>query len=161
MKNFKSLIFLLAVASCSSDAVQKDMLNYINTELPKVSTLETDALAAYESVTGANYTNDSTVYSAMKKTVIPKYEEFSSTLASIHPATEELIAMHGEYVKAAGDQMEAFKLICLAIEKQDAGIIKQANDDLSQARNLIALWKKDLYEKCKAHGVTLETDDKK
>jgi len=156
MKNFKPFIFILALAACSSDDVQKDLLNYINTELPKVSTLEREAIAAYESISGGNYTSDSTMYYTIKQTVLPKYEEFSSRLAAIRPATEEITAMHGEYVKAAGDQMEAFKLICLAIEKQDAEVIKQANSDLSQARNLIDLWTKDLEEKCKKHGITFK-----
>jgi hypothetical protein len=51
--------------------------------------------------------------------------------------------------------MEGFKLICLAIEKQDAEIIKQANSDIDKARNLLDLWKKDLDEQCKKHGVEL------
>jgi hypothetical protein len=161
MKNLKPLIFILALAACSSDDVQKDLLNYINTELPKVSALESEAIAAYDSISGDNYKSDSIMYYTVKQTVLPKYEEFSTKLATIHPATEEVTTMHGEYLKAAGDQMEAFKLICLAIEKQDANVIKQANSDLDQARNLIDLWKKDLDEKCKKHGVTFKTVDNK
>ncbi len=160
MKNLKPLIFLLLIIACSGDAVQKDLLNYINNELPKVSSLETEAIAAYESISGSNYTSDSVMYYTIKQTVLPKYEEFSSKLAAIHPSTEEIIAMHGEYVKAAGDQLEAFKLICLAIEKQDAEVIKQANADLSEGRNLIEVWKKDLSEKCKKNGITFENEKK-
>src|SRR5882724_4886540 len=107
MKNLKPFIFILALAACSSDDVQKDLLNYINTELPKVSALEKEAVAAYESISGNNYTTDSTMYYTIKQTVLPKYEEFSSKLTAIQPATEEISAMHGEYIKAAGDQMEA------------------------------------------------------
>ncbi|MBI1768224.1 MAG: hypothetical protein HY015_06985 [Bacteroidetes bacterium] len=161
MKNLKSFIFILALVACSSDQVQKDLLNYINTELPKVSALEREAIAAYESISGDNYTSDSIMYYTIKQTVLPKYEEFSTKLTAIHPATEEINTMHAEYVKAAGDQMEAFKLICLAIEKQDAEVIRQANNDLDQARNLIALWKKDLDEKCKKHGITFEKESDK
>lgn len=153
-------IFLLLIVACSGDAVQKDLLNYINNELPKVSSLETEAVGAYQSISGSNYTSDSAMYYTIKQTVLPKYEEFSSKLAAIHPATEEIIAMHGEYVKAASDQLEAFKLICLAIEKQDAEVIKQANSDLSEGRNLIEVWKKDLTEKCKKHGITFENEKK-
>jgi hypothetical protein len=160
MKNIRPFLFILALASCSSDNVQKDLLNYINTELPKVSALETEVIAAYDGVTGTNYQSDSIMYYTLKQTVLPKYEEFSAKLAAIHPATEEITTMHGEYIKAAGDQMEAFKLICLAIEKQDAEIIKQANSDLDQAKNLIDIWKKDLDEKCKKHGVTFEKTTK-
>jgi len=64
--------------------------------------------------------------------------------------------MNDEYVKAAADQLEGFKLICLAIEKQDPEIIKQANGDIDKARNLLGLWKDDLKEQCKKHGVVFE-----
>ena len=156
MKQLKLLICLLALASCSGDSVQKDLLNYINTELPKVASLETEAVNAYDGVSGDNYQNDSIMYYTIKQTVLPKYEEFSAKLSGIHPATEEITQMHSEYVNAAADQLEAFKLICLAIEKQDTTVIQQANSDLDKARNLIEVWKTDLDEKCKKHGVDLD-----
>jgi hypothetical protein len=157
MKNFRSLIILaVSLAACSSDDVQKDLLNYVNKEMPKLSPLENEAIAAYDGVAGNNYKNDSIMYNVIKQTVIPKYGEFTTNLASIKPATKEVTAMNDEYVKAASDQLEGFKLICLAIEKKDPEIIKQANSDIDKARNLLGLWKDDLNEQCKKHGVIFE-----
>jgi hypothetical protein len=157
MKKFRlSIVFALALAACSGDEVQKDLINYINTELPKVATLEDEAIDAYGSVAGENYKNDSIMYATINETVIPKYEQFYGKLSSVHPATKEVTIMHEEYVKAAKDQLEGFKLISLAIEKQDPEIIKQGNADIDEAKNLLDLWRKDLDEKCKAHGVVFE-----
>ena len=56
---------------------------------------------------------------------------------------------------AAGDQLEAFKLIMEAIEKQDPQIIEKANKDLDLAKELIAQWRSDLDELCKTHDVVV------
>ncbi|MFM9839485.1 MAG: hypothetical protein ACKVOQ_14545 [Cyclobacteriaceae bacterium] len=157
MKKIKiSIVLVLALAACSADDVQKDLLNYVNTEMPKLATLESEAVDAYGSVSGDNYKDDSTMYATIKETVIPKYEEFSAKLAAIHPATKEVTTMNDEYLKAAADQLEGFKLICLAIEKQDPNIIEQANADIEEAKNLLDVWRTDLNEQCKKHGVVLD-----
>jgi hypothetical protein len=158
-----SIVLALVFVACSTDEVQKDLLNYVNTELPKVAALESEAVDAYASVVGENYKSDSIMYATIQETVIPKYEEFYGKLSSVHPSTKEVTTMHEEYVKAAKDQLEGFKLISLAIEKQDPEIIKQGNTDLDEAKNLIDVWRKDLDEKCKKHGVILDnsTDVKK
>lgn len=152
----------LLVAACGGDPVQKDLLNYVNVELDKVSTLESEAIGAYESVVGDNYKGDSIMYFTIKDTVIPKYEAFSTVLESIKPATTDVMAMHQEYIKAAGEQMEAFKLLIIALEKQDAAIVQQANADLDLARTNIDKWKSDIREACKKHNVELtEGEDSK
>lgn len=157
MKKFNLLIPIIALLTgCSTDAVQKDLLNYVNHEMPRLAALEDEAVAAYDGVAGDNYTNDSIMYSVIKLTVIPRYQEFSDQLASLKPATMEVTAMNHEYVKAANDQLEGFKLICLAIEKQDPEIVRQANSDIDKAKNLLALWKDDLREQCKKHGVVIQ-----
>ena len=159
MKKVSVFLYVLCTAflliRCSSDPVEKDLLNYINVELVKVGTLESEAVAAYGSVAGNNYTSDSVMYNKIKNVVLPKYTEFTSKLQAITPATPELKTIHGEYVKAAQDQLEGFKLILDAIEKQNAAEIQQANEDITKGKNLIDVWKKDLDETCKKHNVTL------
>ena len=160
LTNYAALSFLFVLSACSSDPVQKDLLNYVYTELPKVASLETEAVNGYASVSGENYTSDSAMYYTIKQTVLPKYEEFNTKLNTIQPSTPEVKAMHQEYINAAGDQMEAFKLICLAIEKQDPEIIKQANSDLAKGRALLEVWRNDLDEQCKKHDIKLDADKK-
>jgi len=135
--------------------VEKDLLNYINNELPKIGQLESEAIAAYASVSGNNYTSDSVMYFKIKDEVLPKYTEFNSKLQAIVPATEELKKIHGEYVEAAKDQLEAFTFIVDALIKQNADEIQKANVDLSKGVALIETWKKDLLETCKKHNVVI------
>lgn len=157
----KTLRFLAIAAGfllfgCGGDPVQKDLINYVNVELPKVAQLESEAITAYRAVEGDNYTSDSLVYATLTETVIPKYEAFSSVLESIKPATTDIMAMHEEYIKAAGEQMEAFKLITIAIKNQDATVITKANEDLKKAQGVLTQWRADLTEQCKKHKVELK-----
>ena len=155
MKKLFLSLLLLSILSACTVTVQKDLINYINVEMPKLTDLETKAIDAYGSVAGENYQNDSIMYYTIQQNVIPPYEEFYSILQSIKPATPELQKMHQEYVMAAGDQLEAFKLIMEAIEKQDPQIIEKANKDLDLAKELIAQWRSDLDELCKTHDVVV------
>ncbi|MBL7862706.1 MAG: hypothetical protein JNJ65_16185 [Cyclobacteriaceae bacterium] len=155
MKKITSLL-LLVLAACGANSVQQDLITYINVEMDKVAELEAKAVEAYASVSGENYQNDSIMYAVISETVVPTYEEFYNTLSAIKPATEEVAALHKEYVRAAADQMEAFKLILEAIEKQDVAIIDQANEDLDEARALLRLWREDLDSACVKHNVVFE-----
>ena len=160
MKLKLSMLLLLVGAlflqySPAPDPVQKDLLNYINVELPKVAQLESDAIDAYSSVSGSNYTSDEAMSDKIKTVVLPKYKEFNIKLKAIKPATTDLQKIHAEYVTAAKDQLEAFNYIVDAIKKQDANEIQKANKDLTAASSLIEDWKTKLLALCDKHGVTV------
>ncbi len=158
MKKFIYVLSFAMLTACGANPVQQDLVNYINVEMEKVRDLESAAVQAYASVSGENYENDSIMYAVISQTVVPNYQEFYNTLSSIKPATDEVASLHREYVRAASDQLEAFNLILEAIEKQDVQIIDQANEDLSQARALLTLWREDLDSACVKHNVVIDED---
>ncbi|MBN8577252.1 MAG: hypothetical protein J0L66_09925 [Cytophagales bacterium] len=161
MKKLFILPALLVLIQCSPTPVQQDLINYINVEMPKVATLESEALEAYESISGANYQNDSTMYYTITETVLPKYEEFYALLKDIKPATEDVNQLHAKYLQAAEDQLQAFKLILDAIEKQDPQIIIAANKDLAEGRALLTTWRASLDSACAKHQVVFTSDEEK
>jgi hypothetical protein len=149
-------LLLLLLAACSANPVQQDLLNYINVEMVKVAEQESLAINAYASVSGENYENDSIMYAVISQTVVPTYQEFYNTLSAIKPASDEVSGLHKEYVRAAADQLDAFKLVLEAIEKQDVAIIERANEDLDEARALLSLWREDLDSACVKHNVIID-----
>lgn len=159
MKKLFVLPILFVLLQCSPDPVQQDLLNYINVEMPKVATLESEAIEAYSGISGENYENDSIMYFTIAETVIPKYEEFYSILKDIKPATEKVANLHRVYVQAAAGQLKAFKAILDAIEKEDATIITQANEDLAEGRALLKVWRVDLDSACAKHNVVFNGDE--
>jgi hypothetical protein len=161
MKKLIYLPVLLVLLQCTPDPVQQDLLNYINVEMPKVAPLESEAVEAYASISGQNYQDDSLMYFTILETVVPKYEEFYTLLKDIKPATTEVTSLHKQYVQAAADQLEAFKLIMDAIEKQDATIITQANNDLAEGRAMLKMWRADLDSACIKYNIVFNSEDDK
>ncbi len=150
------LVFSVLFMNFAADPIQDDLLNYINVELPKVANLESEAIDAYSSVSGDNYTSDAAMDKKIREVVLPKYKLFNAKLKAIKPKTSELKKVHGEYVEAAKDQLEAFNFIVDAIKKQDADEIQRANKDLRAAAMLIENWKADILNMCKKHNVVIK-----
>ncbi|MFZ7943388.1 hypothetical protein [Neobacillus sp. 19] len=148
------LIFLLS--GCLSDPVQDDLLNYVNKEMKNAAKLEVEAVSAYESVTGANYQDDQTLYDVLLNEVIPTYNEFIKELDSANIETDEVKEIHEIYIKGADIQFNAFAKIKQALEEQDAGLIQEANDMLAEARTHIRDYKSKLTKLAKEHDVKIE-----
>ncbi len=46
---------LFRLVGCGHDPVQSELIDYINNEVPKFATLETEIIDSYESVSGDNF----------------------------------------------------------------------------------------------------------
>ncbi|WP_413304149.1 hypothetical protein AA0X95_00370 [Bacillus sp. 1P10SD] len=148
------LIFLLS--GCGGDPVHDDLLNYVNKEMKEAGKLESAAVSAYEGVSGANYTDDQTMYDALTKDIIPNYNEFIKELDSVNIETEELQDIHEIYIEGADIQFKAFTTIKQALEEQDPALIQQANDMLADARKHIRDYQNKLDKLAKEHDVKIE-----
>jgi len=155
---FLATVLLLLLAGCGKDPVQEDLLNYVNEDLPAVAELETDAMNAYDSVTGSNYTDDLTTYNTIVEEVIPTYNEFIKELEAISVETDEVSKVHEQYIDVANLQSSAFVNITDALKKGDMGLIADANDQLTEARKGMREYKSDLKKLAKEHDVTLENE---
>ncbi|MEH7116506.1 hypothetical protein V7128_03645 [Neobacillus vireti] len=147
--------FLLLLSGCFSDPVQDDLLNYVNKEIKPAGKLEAAAVSAYEAVSGANYTDDQTMYDALTKEVIPNYNEFIQELDSVKIETDELRKIHEIYIEGADIQYKAFVTIKQALEEQDPALIQKANDMLADARAHIRDYKSKLNKLAKEHNVKI------
>jgi len=150
--------FVLILVSCTNP-VQKDLLNYINNEMPSVAKQETEAMKAYGSVTGTNYKNDATTLMTLRHKVIPIYGEFRKNLESITSKikTEDVRILHETYIEAVNIQSSAFVLLVDAIIKQDYQSLAQANEKLDKARKIIRDWQAELNDLCKKNNVIYPT----
>ncbi|BAU28922.1 hypothetical protein DFP93_103231 [Aneurinibacillus soli] len=153
-----SIGFLLALflVGCGQSEVSKDLVDYINNKLPELAKVETDAVRDYESVSGKNFKNDEIMYNKLQDSVIPKYRDFVGKLEAIKPATKELQAVHEIYIQAANKQYSAFVQMSDALEKQDAGLLAQANDKLAEGRKGIRQWQTEIEALAKKNNVTFQ-----
>lgn len=152
------LIALVMLSACIKDPIQDDLLNYVNTEMTTAYELEKKAVNAYESVTGANFTNDQVLYDTLQNDVIPTYKQFLIELKDVKIESKELQKIHDIYIKAAETQFKAFEVIIEALENQDPALVNQANDILEQGRNQINEYQNKLDKLAKEHNVNLEKE---
>jgi len=152
-----TLIFSLALASvsggCATDKVAIDLTNYLNQGDLNVAELEEKSLARYASVTGSNYKNDQTTYEALRDYVIPLYKRFIRGLRALQPETEEVRSLNRIYIDGAESLLEGFKLVMLAIDTQDASLIRPANEYLEKGRLENERWRKELIALAGKHDV--------
>jgi hypothetical protein len=149
------LFFTFILSGCFSDPVQDDLLVYLNEDLAEIAHLEDEALTAYESVTGPNYTDDYILYETLLIEVIPAYQEFQNELESITVKTDELLDAHETYIEAVNLQSSAFLKIVTAIEEFDRAKIEEANGMLNDARKLMRDFNHDIEKLADEHNVEL------
>jgi hypothetical protein len=145
----------LLLAGCGGP-IQSDILNYVNEELKTAHDLEEKAVSAYKSVAGANYTDDQTMHDALVNEVIPNYTEFINELENVTIETDELKEIHEIYLKGANLQFNGFEKIVEAIEKQDSGLIEEANQLLEEGRLQIEDYNTKLDELAEENNVEVE-----
>jgi uncharacterized protein (UPF0335 family) len=149
--------FLILITACSTDPVKEDLLQYVNEDMITAFELEAKAVAAYDSVSGLNYTDDWTMYDTIQTTVIPNYNEFIKELNRVKVETDEVREIHEIYIKGADIQFNAFVKILTALETQDIRLVEEANAMLEEARTLIRQYMTELDKLSKEHEV--EWDD--
>jgi len=146
--------FFLVFTGCSNP-VKEDLLNYINKELPKVADAENTTITAWDSVSGANYTDDYTMYETLIEIVIPTYRDFLNELEAItiRLQTKEVRALNEKYIEAATTQNNAFVLLTNILETQDGSRMSDFNERLDKARRLVREWQVEIQDLCKKNGV--------
>ena len=152
-----TLIVTLALtcvsAGCATDKVATDLTNYVNQGVLNIAELEEKSLARYASETGSNYKDDQTTLEALRDYVIPLYRRFIRGLRALQPETQEVKELNRIYIDGADSLLEGFKLVMLAIEKQDASLIRPANEYLEKGRLENERWRNELVALAGKHGV--------
>lgn len=150
------VIFLLS--GCLNDPIQDDLVNYSNKEMEKAYDLENNAVSAYESVSGVNYSDDQTMYDTLTSEVIPNYNEFIKVLNTAKIETDELKEIHEIIIKGADLQYNGFVKIVFALENQDPTAIEEANGMLEEARKHLRNYRNKLDKLAKEHNVVWEEE---
>jgi hypothetical protein len=158
----KSLFFLLLtvisllIVGCFSDPVKEDLEDYVNNGVLPLMSDEEEILALYDSVTGNNYTNDFILYETIQEEIIPKYRRFIDNIEAIRPTTPEVRKIHEIYIHASNEQFNAMVMILDAIDYQDHGLLKDANEKLHEARTLLRNFQYELDDLLDKHNLEVE-----
>ena len=151
---FMVMCFLLV--GCGEDRLQKDLSNYVNNSLGELAVQEEEALAMYESVSGENYTDDQTMYLALTEEVIPMYRDFIADLESVEVETDELRALHEQYIDAANLQQSAFLTLAQGLIEGDYTMVDEANQKLATAKKMIRDYLNEMNVLMEENGLELQ-----
>lgn len=149
---FLSLFMLLGACS---NPVQDEILSYVNDDLPAIAKSEEEIIAKYSNVTGANYTDDATLYDALTNDIIPLYSDFIDKLEAIKISDKELRSIHESYIEAAKQQHKALTIMVTALENQDLTLIEEANELLEKSQKEINAYQVNLQKYAEENDVEI------
>ncbi|RKD32577.1 hypothetical protein [Thermohalobacter berrensis] len=145
MKRLFLFIFIIVLTGCTNPA-KKDLLNYINYQLPKIIELESEAISKYEEmIANDNYTNKD-LYQTLSNNIIPKYELFVEQLKKITPKTKEVESIHNLHIKGAQKQLQALRLLQKGIKENNDEKIKKANSLLKESKTYMKSFKDEIVK---------------
>lgn len=122
--------------SQQSGDVSSDAFAEYQAQIVALAGEEESIIARYDSISGENYTDDLTMYTELVA-MTPDVRDFIAKIEEIMPSDPELARLHGIYVDAWNAQYAGFTMTIDALEKQDYGIIAEANELLSEGRSLM------------------------
>ena len=143
------------------DPVEKDLLDYVNNHVVKLTSTEGRILNSYSAVTGSNYINDKILYGSLHDTIIPQYLAFIDTLKAVKPKTTEVQNLHNRYISGAEIQLAGFQQAMNSVEKEDAAGVVLANGKLNEAKKIFTGFNSMLDSLAAEHDVKLVKNEKK
>lgn len=135
--------------------VQDDLLKYINTSIKELEELESKKISSYDSISGDNYTDDTTMYNEMLEEVIPTTKKLIAAAEEVETETREVRELHEIYLEAINVEYSAFCTILEALEQQDFNMISDANDKLTKARKGIRDFKSEMKELAEKYDIVI------
>lgn len=121
----------------SSSALQEDLINYINKQMPTLSGLH-DKVSKESAAIIGNNVDYATAEAKLKDVIIPASNELLTKAKAIVPATEELRNVHNELIALLTDQQETFNLLIQvfqAAQKNDVELINTLNQKIKSISN--------------------------
>ena len=104
----------------------------------------------------ANYKSDSEVYVALKDWIIPLYTRFVDGLRKIRPETDEVRSLHWIYIHGSTSLLDGFKMLLIATETKDPGMIPAVNEKLEKGREENERWRRELVALSKKYSIKLQ-----
>lgn len=157
------VIMAVALVACGANtngdkSVHDDLLNYGNVELKKLTSLETSVGQTYESVSGENYSDDSTMLAALEDKIIPESEELVEAAENLDIESKEVQDVHDIYISATRDQHQSFETMVEALKNQNPDQITEANEKMDSARSKSADYLDELKSLAEENNVNFDIE---
>ena len=111
---------------------KSDLAKY-RAQVTRLASAESQIIAAWTSVSGANYTSDAVMYRKLNS-IIPAVNSFITKLEAIKPTDPKIARAHAIYVEGWNYQYQGFTMVMSALDNQDMAQMTQANGYLAKGR---------------------------
>ena len=125
---------------------QKEIVEFINNDIQKMVTYETEANEQLATVSGENYRSDEELYEVLTSKVIPTYEKAVNEAKNLPVSTKELEPLKTQIEEATGTYYEALMLEKEALEKKDEELIEKSNSKAQEYMELITSYHEDMQD---------------
>lgn len=121
----------------SASAVQEDLINYLNNQMPPLSELQ-DKVSKESAPIMEKNVDYATAAAKLKDVIIPDSNELVTKTKAVVPQTEEVRKVHNEFIALVTDQQEVFNLLLKgfqAAQENDVALLNTLNEKITNIAN--------------------------
>ena len=134
----------------SIDRESVDLIHYEEV-VGRLSTAEGLAIAPLKQIDDKSTDNE--ILTILRDTVIPSYESFYAQLESIHPQTQEIVALHRLFLDGAQAQLSGWRGMVQALDRQNSDSFQAAIKLRQSGEEQIKGWSDSMKALESKHGI--------
>lgn len=130
----------------TTEAVQDDIVSFVNDSLPAIESQRESAVGIYNSYFVDETPELETFLNALTNQAIPQMEDYIVALTAIDTKSTETSELKSLYIQSAQKQHDAMQMVATAIENENPEYLSQANDLIREADNYITQFETKLSQ---------------
>ncbi len=163
------IVMALSLVACGKDkeateaveetnAVQEDLVEFINVELPGIAADKDNALTIYNSYFTGSDIDNAALVADLKNNAIPSMETYISNLSAIETKTTEVAEVKQLYLMGIQKQYEAMKMVVNAIENEMPDYLVQAEALIVEAQIYMTDYETKVVEIANSNQITINSE---
>ena len=140
-----------------TNAVQEDLVEFINDELPGIAADKDSALSIYNSYFTGSDIDNAALVADLKNNAIPSMETYITNLNAIEVETTEVQEIKQLYLMGIQKQYEAMKMVVNAIESEIPDYLVQAEALIVEAQLYMKDYETKVVEIAASNQITINS----
>ncbi|MBE5944663.1 MAG: hypothetical protein E7258_07060 [Lachnospiraceae bacterium] len=159
-----SVVLVFSMVGCGKDdnkkepiSVKEDLVEFVNEELPTISSYRSDAITAYNGYFVTDDVDTTALLTDLQTNIIPNMESYIAGLTAIEVETTEVISLKDLYMQGAQTQLDAMKMVEAAITEENQEYLAQADALILEAQGYYTQYETELKSLAAENNVNIST----
>lgn len=159
------IVALASFTACGKEkndeqkSVKDDLIELVGTEIPDAEKKEIEAMNTYNGYfTGKSEVDTAALLADLENTIIPKYEEFMTSVEAIEVEFDEVLAIKELYYSSMDYQLQALRQVAEALKEEDADYQDEAASLLEQAEGKYAEYLAAVESLASENNITIKNN---